>query len=211
MTDPYTVLGVSRDASDDEIKKAYRDLARKYHPDRYASNPDLASVASEKMKEINAAYDAINDERSGKNTNQNTGSGHGSYGGGYYSGGSNTNSPNYTKYQTVRGMINRGMVTEAESVLASIPDDEHEAEWYFLKACVLTKRGNYTDALYYYDTACSMDPYNTEYNLARNNFRARFTRRSDADQMTGAGCSTCDLCSLLVCTNCCCSGMRCCQ
>ena len=71
MTDPYTVLGVPRDASEDEIKKAYRDLARKYHPDRYASKPDLAEVASEKMKEINAAYDAINEERSKRNSNQN--------------------------------------------------------------------------------------------------------------------------------------------
>ena len=105
-------------------------------------------------------------------------------------------------------MINRGIINEADSILSSIPEDEHDAEWNFLKACILTKRANYTDALYYYDMACSMDPYNTEYNLARNNFRARFTRRSDADQMTGAGCSTCDLCSLLVCTNCCCSGMR---
>ena len=63
MNDPYSVLGVSRNASDDEIKKAYRDLARKYHPDNYNNNP-LADLAQEKMKEINEAYDAINRERS---------------------------------------------------------------------------------------------------------------------------------------------------
>ena len=58
MKDPYTILGVSRDASDEEIKKAYRALARKYHPDNYAGS-DLADVAEEKMKEINEAYDLI--------------------------------------------------------------------------------------------------------------------------------------------------------
>ena len=64
MNDPYKVLGVSRTATDDEIKKAYRELARKYHPDNYQDNP-LADLAEEKMKEINEAYDAINKMRSG--------------------------------------------------------------------------------------------------------------------------------------------------
>ena len=58
MNDPYQVLGVSENASDEEIKKAYRELARKYHPDNYHDNP-LADLAHDKMKEINAAYEAI--------------------------------------------------------------------------------------------------------------------------------------------------------
>ena len=62
MNDPYATLGVSRTASDEEIKKAYRDLARKYHPDNYVNNP-LADLAQEKMKEINEAYDAIEKQR----------------------------------------------------------------------------------------------------------------------------------------------------
>ena len=64
MKDPYSVLGVSQSASDDEIKKAYRELARKYHPDNYQNNP-LADLAEEKMKEINEAYDAITKQRAG--------------------------------------------------------------------------------------------------------------------------------------------------
>ena len=62
MNDPYSVLGVSPSASDDDVKKAYRELARKYHPDNYHDNP-LADLASEKMKEINEAYDSITKSR----------------------------------------------------------------------------------------------------------------------------------------------------
>ncbi|MFA6948143.1 MAG: DnaJ domain-containing protein, partial [Eubacteriales bacterium] len=74
MTDPYKVLGVSPDATDDEVKKAYRDLARKYHPDTYVNNP-LADLAQEKMKEINEAYDEIQKMRASgaKNTSSQTG------------------------------------------------------------------------------------------------------------------------------------------
>ena len=64
MRDPYEVLGVSPNASDEEIKRAYRELARKYHPDNYQNNP-LADLAEEKMKEVNEAYDAITKSRSG--------------------------------------------------------------------------------------------------------------------------------------------------
>ncbi|MEI3141458.1 MAG: J domain-containing protein [Lawsonibacter sp.] len=84
MKDPYSVLGVSQSASDDEIKKAYRELARKYHPDNYQNNP-LADLAEEKMKEINEAYDAITKQRAGGGGYQQQPSG-GSYGEGYQSG-----------------------------------------------------------------------------------------------------------------------------
>ena len=62
MTDPYKVLGVSPNATDDEVKDAYRRLARKYHPDNYVNNP-LSDLATEKMKEINEAYDEIQRQR----------------------------------------------------------------------------------------------------------------------------------------------------
>ena len=67
MSDPYSVLGISPEASDEEVKRVYRDLARKYHPDNYQNNP-LADLAEEKMKEINEAYAAITRSRSGGGT-----------------------------------------------------------------------------------------------------------------------------------------------
>ena len=62
INNPYEVLGVSPSASDDEIKKAYRDLTRKYHPDANVDNP-LADLAEEKFKEVQEAYDMIMKER----------------------------------------------------------------------------------------------------------------------------------------------------
>ena len=67
MADPYQVLGVKPDCSDDELKKAYRELAKKYHPDNYHDSP-LADLAQEKMKEINEAYEAVQTLRKGGRT-----------------------------------------------------------------------------------------------------------------------------------------------
>ena len=100
MKDPYEVLGVSPSASDDEIKKAYRELARKYHPDNYQNNP-LADLAQDKMKEINEAYDTITKNRAGGSGSYgNSGygnSGYGSNGYGNYGQQSNTGSADFNR------------------------------------------------------------------------------------------------------------------
>ena len=165
MKDPYQVLGVPETATDEEIKKAYRDLARKYHPDNYHDNP-LADLAQEKMKDINAAYEQITRERSGR------GSGSGSYGSAYGSGGtaylrqqySSQSSSGSSVLQQVRLAINSGNLSRAEALLANYAD--HNAEWNFLKGAVCYRRGWMDEAKRYYQTACQMDPGNAEYRSA---------------------------------------------
>lgn len=164
MNDPYQILGVPETATDEEIKKAYRDLARKYHPDNYHDNP-LADLAQEKMKDINAAYEQITRERSGR------GSGNSSYGS-YGSGGtayqrqqySSQSSTGSSVLQQVRIAINSGNLSRAEALLANYAD--HNAEWNFLKGAVCYRRGWMDEAKRYYQTACQMDPSNAEYQSA---------------------------------------------
>ena len=156
MNDPYQTLGVSENASDEEIKKAYRDLARKYHPDNYHDNP-LADLAQEKMKEINAAYEEINRRRSGGNRTSG-----GSYGGyqqqyGQYQGRSSSS-------VLQRIAIQSGDLSRAEALLANYSD--HNAEWNFLRGAVCYRRGWMDEAKRYYQTACQMDPGNPEYRQA---------------------------------------------
>ena len=158
MNDPYQILGASENATDEEIKKAYRDLARKYHPDNYHDNP-LADLAQEKMKEINAAYEEINRRRSGGNRTSG-----GSYGGyqqqyGQYQGRSSS-----SVLQQVRIAIQSGDLSRAEALLANYSD--HNAEWNFLRGAVCYRRGWMDEAKRYYQTACQMDPGNPEYRQA---------------------------------------------
>ena len=126
MKDPYKVLGVQSNATDEEIKDAYRALVKKYHPDKFADS-DLAELANEKMKEVNAAYDEIQKIRSGGNQNRNTHSGG-------YNPGSSSSSEFYTR---VRQLINMGNIYEAEQLLHTTSQETRNAEWNYLYACVL--------------------------------------------------------------------------
>lgn len=199
MGDPYKILGVSPDASDDEIKKAYRELARKYHPDKYRDS-DLADLASEKMKEVNAAYEEIKKMRenggSQGNAKQNAG---GSYAG-------NTSSSGNPRYNEVRRLINSGNDVQAEKLLDEVPTGERNAEWNFLLGCIMVKRGYFVDAQRYFDIAVSMDPHNPEYRSAQEHLRTRANGYGGGYRTTqsGGGCSACDVCSGLLCADCCC-------
>ena len=194
MKDPYSVLGVSKNATDDEIKNAYRELARKYHPDNYGDNP-LSDLAGEKMKEINEAYDSImSHRRGGKNTYdanyQNTG---------------NTQS----SFPEVRSLINQGRLEQAQEVLDGVPIGSRDAEWYFLNGTVLYRRGWFDQAYTSIASAVRMDPSNPEYRNAFNRAqRQAGTQYNNPYRTYGTGgMSSCDCCTNLICADCCCECM----
>ena len=192
MKDPYSVLGVSQNATDEEIKKAYREQARKYHPDNYVNNP-LSDLAEEKMQEINEAYDEIIKRRSSSKK-----------GGSSYDGTANSN------YPDIRSLINSGRLEDAQELLDGVPIASRDAEWYFLNGSVLYKKGWFDGAYSSFASACRMDPANPEYREALNRMQRRGARTygnpyASAGNMGGTGgCCTSDPCTALCCADCCC-------
>lgn len=193
MKDPYSVLGVSKNATEEEIKNAYRELARKYHPDNYADNP-LADLAGEKMQEINEAYDAI---MNGKRGNKST------YDASFN--GSNTKS----SFPEVRSLINQGRLEQAQEVLDGVPPGARDAEWYFLNGTVLYRRGWFDQAYTSFASAARMDPSNPEYQSAFMRAQRQAGRQYNNPYRTyGTGSmTTCDCCTNLICADCCCELM----
>ena len=161
MNDPYQILNIPPTATDEEVKRAYRNLARKYHPDNYHDNP-LADLAQEKMKEINEAYDQIQKQRKAASAASQSYS-YGA-GGGYSDGYSSGSAYGAGRLQQVRMAINRGDVSLAERLLGSV--SEHDAEWNFLMGVVCSRRGWMDEAKRYLETAVQMDPNNSEYRSA---------------------------------------------
>lgn len=158
MFDPYSVLGVSRDASDEEIKKAYRKLSRKYHPDANINNPNKAQ-AEEKFKEVQQAYEQIMKEREYGSSYGNNGN----YGGF----GSQTNS-GYQDEEAVRrqaaaNFIQSGHYREAMNVLSSL--SQKNAHWYYLSSIANMGLGNNVNALNDIRQAVNMEPDNLQYRM----------------------------------------------
>ena len=203
MNDPYQILGVPETATDEEVKKAYLKLARKYHPDNYHDNP-LADLAQEKMKEINAAYEQVTKSRSGA---QRAGSQYGyGYGAAGYGNWNSQSSTGSSVLQQVRMAINSGNLSRAEALLANY--DNHNAEWNFLKGAVCYRRGWMDEARRYYTTACQMDPGNAEYRQALD-FMENGAAGSYHPGSTVFGTDICEdnsLCMRMCCTYLLCSG-----
>lgn len=200
MSDPYKVLEISPNATDDQVKEAYRKMAKKYHPDNYAGSP-IANLANEKMKEVNEAYDQImNDRKRG-------GSSSGSYSAGSWGGGGSAAG---SSFQDVRNLIMSGRIADAEQILNGVPTEGRNAEWYFLKGTVLYRRGWLEEAFNHFSRAVQMDPSNQEYQAAMNQINAQ--RRGayggyNPNMPRAGGCSGCDVCSGLLCADCCCECM----
>lgn len=186
MKNPYEVLGIKETATQDEIKKAYRELVKQYHPDKYENNP-LKDLAEEKLRDINEAYDTLmkkNSSASNSYTNSNAyGSSNSSY----------TNNYSNQTLQQIRMDINRGNLGGAEAALNSI--NNRNAEWNFLMGIIHLRKGWHDSAYNYINTACRMDPNNFEYRQTLNqltrtqaNYRnTYYGQRNSSDDM----CNTC--------------------
>ncbi len=197
---PYDVLGVSPSASDDEIKKAYRDLTRKYHPDANVDNP-LADLAEEKFKEVQEAYDMIMKERASGNTGGYSygGGSNSSYGGSSSYGYGNTGG-GYGNYQSAQqdprlqaavNYINSRRYREALNTLDQVP--ERSALWYYLSGCANAGLGNNVLARDHAAQAVNMEPNNLQYRQLLNqlDFSSRRYQNSPYGNGYGAGGSTC--------------------
>ena len=183
---PYEVLGVSPSASDDEIKKAYRDLTRKYHPDANVDNP-LADLAEEKFKEVQEAYDTIMRERSSG------GSGGYSYGGAGSSSsyGSYQNGQIDPRLQAAANYINSRRFREALNTLDQV--QERSALWYYLSGCANAGMGNNVLARDHAAQAVNMEPNNLQYRQLLNQleFSSRRYQNSSYGSGYGMGGSSC--------------------
>lgn len=207
MKDPYEILGVSPDASLEQVKESYRALAKKYHPDNYADSP-LKDLAEEKMREVNAAYDTVvsdikRRQQSGGGYRQNYNGGQG------YAGQNAYNGP----LADVRRMLSSGQISQAEELLEGIPLSRRDAEWYYLRGMAYYRRGWFDDALNHFNTACNLAPTNLEYRQAFNQ-ASRYSNanygnvyRQNNYRRSGGECDFCDVCSGLLCADCCCECM----
>ncbi len=198
--DPYKVLGISSSATDAEVKEAYREMVKKYHPDKNSNSP-LNELADEKTAEVNSAFDEIMNIRRGSGNASSYSNGNSSYNG-------------ETDYQAIRAHIQSGSATTAEKMLDNVPNDLRNGEWYFLKGSVCYTRGWINDAYENFGTATKMNPENAEYRAAFNqmqNNRQGNMNGSPFQQYrtnpNASGCSSCDMCQGLICADCCCECM----
>lgn len=181
---PYEVLGVSRNASIDEIKKAYKELSRKYHPDSYVGNP-LSSLAEEKFKQVQEAYDAIMKEKNGD-----------------YNYADNYNNNGYSNSESgemaeVYNLLGRRAYSQALSLLDSMPN--RNAKWYYFSAIAQVGLGNNLRGMEYARMAVSMEPNNIEYQNLVNRLSFQGNRYGEVRNVYRGGRSGFDDASDLCC------------
>ena len=201
MNNPYKVLGVSENATAEEIRAAYLQLVKKYHPDRY-TDPELREIANEKLVEINEAYEILTKKNVGTASRSS-----GSYGYGGYSGtGSSYSGPNAAEFARARAFLSQNNLQAAKAVLDSLTI--RNAEWYYLYGIIYLRQGWYDKANEYLTIAYQQEPGNAEYASAYNTIRRTgnpYTRSAGGYQ---SNCGGCDLCASALCFSS--FGMPCC-
>ncbi|MCR5485204.1 MAG: DnaJ domain-containing protein [Clostridiales bacterium] len=201
MRNPFEVLGLPDNAPDAQVKEAYRSLARKIQEDPNEKN------VSQKMKELDEAYDAIILMRGTSGGSFGGNSSYGSYNaygtGGAYAGN--------TDFSDIRDKIRNGRIDDAETLLDGVPASMRTAEWHFLKGTVQYRKGWLEEASSNYSKACAMDPNNREYQAAYNNMKSSssggFRTERQSRTKRGSDCSPCDICMGLCCADSCCECM----
>lgn len=200
MQNPYEVLGIREGASQEEIKVAYREMVKKYHPDKYQNNP-LADLAEEKLQEINEAYDYLTKNSGGSGFSGSGNFGGGGFGGGGFRGGGDS-TPKPEKLMEIRRAIDAGNLGMAEQLLNQ--NSTRTAEWFFLKGMISMRKGWYDDAMTSLQTAVSMEPNNFEYQKAMSNIMANSS--GYRTQAYGRGYNSndelCRMCQCLACLDC---------
>lgn len=193
MKDPYEILGLQRGASKDEVKSAYRKLAKKYHPDMNENNP-LQDLAEEKFKEVQWAYDEImNGTANSYESNYNNGS---------YTNNSSYNNNGSGNIYSVRQYIQSGRFQDAIRILNGMP--VRNAEWNYLMGVCYVNMGSIGQGIQFIKNAVNMDPGNFEYRNFYNqvaNMQNAYTQR--AYNYRG-GNSSADCCTQLICADCLC-------
>lgn len=211
--DPYKVLGVNYNATDDEIKKAYRQLSRKYHPDANVGNPNQAAY-EEKFKEVQQAYDMIMDQRQGKmQGGQAYGGAEDFWGFGSAASGRQSGKGESQDEQYMRSALNyiqNGYFREGLNVLEQVK--ERRGPWYYYSAFANYRIGNNAVALEHAKIACSFEPGNFYYASLLNQMQggeSRYQQRSTnygGNPSMGRTNYAGQICGTILCLNLCCGG-----
>ncbi len=199
MRNPYEVLGIKEGASEEEIKRAYRELVKKYHPDQHHDNP-LYDLAEDKLREINEAYEYLMKNNKG---NSRSSRGRSNNWDNSWNPGNSSSSGNES-FAQARMHIQNGNIGAAEELLNN--SNNQSAEWYYLKGLVMLRKGWYDQARSHIQTAVNMDPSNFEYRNALNrlNTNTGAFRGQAFGRGYGSGPDMCTMCQCLWCSDCCC-------
>lgn len=207
VSDPYSVLGVSKDASKDEIKKAYRKKAKEYHPDLHPNDPD----AAKKMNEINEAYDMLSnpEKYAGQAAGQNSGDGYGSFYGGFYGNGYSGENQGSSEFVQAVQMINQGRYYQAVQILNTVISSNRNAYWHYLSALANYGMGNQIIALDYMQKAVQMEPQNMVYQqtlqrMRQTGYTYRTSQQEFSQYAEGLQSTCANLCMAQLFCMCCC-------